>query len=101
VTSTSLGVADRRGNLLNHYEEPDDIAVGPERTLSRVESSSTRFVRSGRERTCRAWIRVPGPIEFSAVRPVPRNVTGRDQYRVGQRPADPDHATVWVATALT
>jgi glucokinase-like ROK family protein len=100
ATSISTGIADLGGNLLSHHEEPNDIAIGPERTLSRVEELFDKMLatRDGNQRD--VWgvgIGVPGPVEFSAGRPVsPPIMPGWDCYPVGQRLSRRYQAATWV-----
>ena len=100
ATSISVGVADLSGDLLSHHEEPNDIAVGPERTLSRVEELFDKMLSTGTWDRKDVWgvgIGVPGPVEFSAGRPVsPPIMPGWDRYPVGERLAGRYRAAAWV-----
>jgi glucokinase-like ROK family protein len=100
ATSISAGIADLSGNLLSQHEEPSDIAVGPERTLSRVEELFDKMLAAGAGGGRDVWgvgIGVPGPVEFSAGRPVsPPIMPGWDGYPVGQRLAARYRAAAWV-----
>jgi len=100
ATSISVGITDLSGNLLGHHEEPNDVAVGPERTLSRVEELFDKMLATGTGGGKDIWgigIGVPGPVEFSAGRPVsPPIMPGWDGYPVGQRLATRYHAPAWV-----
>jgi glucokinase-like ROK family protein len=100
ATSISVGVADLAGNLLSHHEEPNDIAIGPERTLSRVEELLDKMLAARTGASPPIWgvgIGVPGPVEFSAGRPVsPPIMPGWDCYPVRQRLSARYHAPTWV-----
>ena len=100
ATSISVGITDLSGNLLGHHEEPNDVAVGPERTLSRVEELFDKMLATGTGGGKDIWgigIGVPGPVEFSAGRPVsPPIMPGWDGYPVGQRLATRYRAAAWV-----
>jgi len=99
ATSISAGIADLGGNLLSHHEEPNDIAVGPEHTMHRVEELFDKLLATA-DRKRDVWgtgIGVPGPVEFSAGRPVsPPIMPGWDGYPVGQRLATRYRAPAWV-----
>ena len=99
ATSIGVGVADLSGNLLSHHEEPNDIAVGPEHTLGRVEELFDKML-SAAGAGPDIWgigIGVPGPVEFTAGRPVsPPIMPGWDRYPVRQRLAARYHAAAWV-----
>jgi glucokinase-like ROK family protein len=100
ATSISTGIADLSGNLLSHHEEPNDVAVGPERTLGRVEELFDKMLAArdgGRPDIWGVGIGVPGPVEFSAGRPVsPPIMPGWDRYPVGQRLSARYRAASWV-----
>lgn len=99
ATSIGVGIADLSGNLLSHHEEPNDIAIGPEGTLRRVEELLDKLLAVA-DRGRDVWgigIGVPGPVEFSAGRPVsPPIMPGWDGYPVGRRLADRYQAPAWV-----
>jgi glucokinase-like ROK family protein len=99
ASSISVGISDLSGNLLNHHEEPNDVAVGPERTLSRVEELFDKMLWAGAggKDVWGVGIGVPGPVEFSAGRPVsPPIMPGWHRYPVGKRLADRYRAAAWV-----
>jgi glucokinase-like ROK family protein len=99
ATSIGVGITDLSGNLLSHHEEPNDVAVGPERTLGRVEELFDKML-SAAGAGPDIWgigIGVPGPVEFSAGRPVsPPIMPGWDRYPVRQRLAARYRAAAWV-----
>jgi glucokinase-like ROK family protein len=99
ATSISVGIADLAGTLLAHHEEPNDIAIGPEVTLGRVEELLDKLI-AARPNSTATWgigIGVPGPVEFSAGRPVsPPIMPGWDCYPVAQRLAARYNAPAWV-----
>jgi glucokinase-like ROK family protein len=99
ATSISAGLTDLSGKLLSHHEEPNDVAIGPEHTMRRVEELFDKMLSAaGRGRD--VWgvgIGVPAPVEFSAGRPVsPPIMPGWDGYPVGQRLATRYQAPAWV-----
>jgi glucokinase-like ROK family protein len=100
ATSISTGMADLSGNLLTHHEELNDIAIGPERTLSRVEELFDKMLADRAGSGPDVWgvgIGVPGPVEFSAGRPVsPPIMPGWDCYPVRERLSQRYQAATWV-----
>jgi glucokinase-like ROK family protein len=100
ATSISIGMADLSGNLLTHHEEASDIAIGPESTLSRVEELFDKMLADAGGSGPDVWgvgIGVPGPVEFSAGRPVsPPIMPGWDCYPVRDRLAQRYQAPTWV-----
>jgi predicted NBD/HSP70 family sugar kinase len=99
ATSISVGIADVAGNLLERHKEANDIANGPETTLGRVEELLDKLL-AARPDGPPVWgvgIGVPGPVEFSAGRPVsPPIMPGWDCYPVAQRLAARYNAPAWV-----
>jgi glucokinase-like ROK family protein len=99
ATSISTGIADLSGNLLSHHEEPNDVAVGPEQTMRRVEELFDKML-SAADRGRDVWgigIGVPAPVEFSEGRPVsPPIMPGWDCYPVANRLAARYRAPAWV-----
>ncbi len=100
ATSIGVGIADLSGNLISHHEEPNDVAVGPERTLSRVEELFDKMLAARDGARPAIWgigTGVPGPVEFSAGRPVsPPIMPGWDRYPVGRRLSARYHTASWV-----
>lgn len=67
ATSIDVAVADLSGNILTHWEEPADIADGPERILERVQVLFDDLLDAGPAVPDRLWgigIGVPGPVDF-------------------------------------
>ncbi|MGD0245204.1 MAG: ROK family protein [Streptosporangiaceae bacterium] len=99
ATSISTGLADLSGNLLSHHEEPNDVAVGPEHTMHRVEELFDKMLSAAPHKRD-VWgvgIGLPAPVEFSAGRSVsPPIMPGWDGYPVGQRLATRYQAPAWV-----
>jgi glucokinase-like ROK family protein len=104
ATSISVGVTDLAGEVLAEYEEPADIASGPEEVLGHVEELFDRLleqVRSNRNGGDPAvWgvgIGLPGPVEFATGRPsAPPIMPGWDGYPVRDRLSARFDAPVWV-----
>lgn len=100
ATSISAGIADLAGNLLAHHEEPNDVAIGPERTLGRVEELFDKMLAARDPGAADVWgvgIGLPAPVEFCAGRPVsPPIMPGWDCYPVGHRLAARYQAPAWV-----
>ena len=68
ATSMEIGLADLGGHVLDHVEEPVDVADGPEAVLSRVEQVIDEVMERnpGIGAIWGVGIGVPGPVEFSA-----------------------------------
>jgi glucokinase-like ROK family protein len=97
ATSVDVALADLRGSILAHVQEPCDIAAGPESVLARVEELFESLGVASRP-GC-VWgigIGVPGPVEFDTGRPIaPPIMPGWDRYSVRERFAKYD-VPVWV-----
>lgn len=100
ATSIGTAVADLSGTLLTYHEEPNDVAIGPERTLGRVEDLLDKMLAARSPAAPRVWgvgIGLPAPVEFGAGRPVsPPIMPGWDRYPVGQRLSSRYQAPSWV-----
>ena len=98
ATSLAVGLGDLSGRLGDQREEPWDVAVGPERTLARIESLFDELLAAHPPRA--VWgigVGVPGPVEFSSGRPVaPPIMPGWDGYPVRDRLATRYDVPVWV-----
>jgi glucokinase-like ROK family protein len=98
ATSISVGLADLAGNLAAEYEEPADVAEGPDAILPRVDELFSRIV-SQAEPTG-VWgvgIGLPGPVEFASGRPIsPPIMPGWDGFDVRGFFAERYQAPVWV-----
>jgi glucokinase-like ROK family protein len=100
ATSIGTGIADLSGTLLTYHEEPNDVAIGPERTLGRVEELFDKMLAAREKTRPEVWgvgIGLPAPVEFSAGRPVsPPIMPGWDCYPVGHRLSRHYQAPAWV-----
>jgi len=79
---------------------PNDVAIGRERTLGRVEELFDKMLATRDPGAPDVWgvgIGLPAPVEFSAGRPVsPPIMPGWDCYPVGQRLSRHYRAPVWM-----
>lgn len=95
-----VGIADLSGALLTLYNEPCDIADGPESVLGRVESLLDKMISKRGKGAPPIWgvgIGVPGPVEFATGRPVaPPIMPGWDDYPIRERLSAKYNAPVWV-----
>ncbi len=100
ATSIDVGLTTLDGQLLRHFDEPADIAAGPEPVLGRVESLFAELLTTTRGVPGRLWgigIGLPGPVEFRSGRPIsPPIMPGWDGYAVRERFQDGFGAPVWV-----
>jgi glucokinase-like ROK family protein len=100
ATSINSALTDLNGQILEHREEPFDIAAGPEPTLGRVEELFDQFVAAQPDGCAAIWgigVGVPGPVEFATGRPVsPPIMPGWDRYDIRGRLGARYHAPVWV-----
>lgn len=98
ATSISVGRTDLAGQLIAQHDEPWDIGVGPEQTLSRVEELFDRLLAEHPDTP--VWgigMGVPGPVEFASGRPVaPPIMPGWDGYPIRDRFAARYDVPVWV-----
>lgn len=98
ATSLAVGLGDLSGWLGDQREEPWDVAVGPERTLARIETLFDELLATHPPRAL--WgigVGVPGPVEFSSGRPVaPPIMPGWDGFPVRDRLAARFDVSVWV-----
>jgi glucokinase-like ROK family protein len=89
ATSIDTGVADLNGSILVHFEEPADIAAGPDAILGRVDQLFERCLSAAENLPGELWgmgIGVPGPVEFESGRPIsPPIMPGWDRYAVRDR----------------
>jgi glucokinase-like ROK family protein len=99
ATSISTGLADLGGNLLTYHHEPNDITIGPEPTLRRVEELFDKML-SAADRRPEVWgvgIGLPAPVDFHAGHPVSSPIMpGWDGYPVRERLSTRYQAAVWV-----
>jgi glucokinase-like ROK family protein len=88
ATSIAVAVADLSGAIVDHVEEPADIAAGPDVVLERVEELFAERLRHV-DAPGQLWgmgIGVPGPVEFDSGRPVaPPIMPGWDRHPVRDR----------------
>ncbi len=100
ATSLSVGLTDLAGRLVEHREQPWDIATGPEPTLHRVEECCDELLTelgSARRPVWGVGVGLPGPVEFASGRPVaPPIMPGWDGYPVRDRLARRYDVPVWV-----
>src|SRR5207248_427094 len=86
ATSISVAVADLAGQLDTHYEEPWDIARGPEATLTRVEELFDKLLATRATPLWGIGVGLPGPVEFATGTPIaPPIMPGWDGYPVRER----------------
>ena len=100
ATSLSVGVTDLTGRVIEHREEPWDIATGPEPSLARVEELLDALLADREGSDPPVWgvgVGLPGPVEFASGRPVaPPTMPGWDGYPVRDRLAARYNVPVWV-----
>ena len=100
ATSVDVALTTLDGQVLRHFDEPADIAAGPEAVLGRVESLFAELLATTRGVPGRLWgigIGLPGPVEFRGGRPIsPPIMPGWDGYAVRERFAECFGAPVWV-----
>lgn len=100
ATSLDVALTTLDGGILAHYDEPADIAAGPERCLRRVDELFEQLRASRRDLPGHLWgigISVPGPVEFRTGRPIsPPIMPGWDGYPIRERFAERYKAPVWV-----
>ena len=100
ASSIDVAVTALDGRILGHFDEPADIAAGPEVALARAEELFDQLRATSRDLPGRLWgigIGVPGPVEFRTGRPTsPPIMPGWDGYPVRERFASRFAAPVWV-----
>lgn len=100
ATSIAVGIADLSGQLMTSYEEPSDIADGPEKILGRVEQLFDDLLDPRSPSDPPIWgvgIGLPGPVEYATGKPIsPPIMPGWDGYPVRQRFASRYDVPVWV-----
>jgi glucokinase-like ROK family protein len=100
ATSVNVGLADLAGHIIEHHEEPCDIADGPDVILGRIENLFDQFIDAwpgGRTSIWGVGMGVPGPVEFATGRPVsPPIMPGWDGHDIRGRFSIRYNAPVWV-----
>lgn len=98
ATSLDVAAADLAAGIREAHSEEADIAAGPERILERVEARFDELLAAGPPGALRGiGIGVPGPVEFSAGRPVsPPIMPGWDGYPIRDRFSRRYRVPVWV-----
>ena len=100
ASSIDVAVTTLDGRILGHFDEPADVAAGPDVALQRVEELFGQLRRASRSLPGHLWgigIGVPGPVEFRTGRPIsPPIMPGWDGYPVRERFAARFDAPVWV-----
>src|SRR3954451_22296681 len=100
ASSIDVAVTTLDGRILGHFDEPADIAAGPDVALARVGELFGQLRSTSRDLPGHLWgvgIGVPGPVEFRTGRPTsPPIMPGWDGYPVRERFAGQLHAPVWV-----
>jgi glucokinase-like ROK family protein len=99
ATDLQVGLSDLGGELLAQRTERCDVAAGPETTLARLEQIFDELVAE-RPHDVPLWgvgLGVPGPVEFSAGRPIaPPIMPGWDAYPVRDRLAARYQVPAWI-----
>ncbi|MCW2719358.1 MAG: hypothetical protein QOG20_3528 [Pseudonocardiales bacterium] len=87
ATHISVGITDLAGKLLQHREQPWDIAAGPDSSLRQVEAAFDELrAMPGNPDIWGIGIGVPGPVEMATGRPIaPPIMPGWDGYPVRDR----------------
>lgn len=87
ATHISVGITDLAGKLLQHREQPWDIAAGPDSSLRQVEAAFDELrAMPGNPDIWGIGICVPGPVEMATGRPIaPPIMPGWDGYPVRDR----------------
>ncbi|MGH7750513.1 MAG: ROK family protein, partial [Candidatus Dormibacteria bacterium] len=87
ATHISVGITDLAGKLLQHREQPWDIAAGPDSSLRQVEAAFDELrATPGNPDIWGIGIGVPGPVEMATGRPIaPPIMPGWDGYPVRDR----------------
>lgn len=100
ATSLAVGIADLTGRLTSSYEEPCDIAAGPEAVLGRAEQLLDDLLAARPAGEPPVWgvgIGLPGPVEYAYGRPIaPPIMPGWDGYPVRDRLSRRYDVPVWV-----
>jgi glucokinase-like ROK family protein len=98
ATSLDVAAADLAAGIREARSEEADIAAGPERILERVEARFDELLAARPPGALRGiGIGVPGPVEFSAGRPVsPPIMPGWDGYPIRDRFSRRYRVPVWV-----
>jgi glucokinase-like ROK family protein len=100
ATGFSAGLLDLRGCLIEQYEEPFDIAVGPGGAFDRLDVIFDALLAGSSAGSTPVWgigIGLPGPVEFASGRPVaPPIMPGWDGYPVRERLMERYAVPVWV-----
>jgi glucokinase-like ROK family protein len=98
ATSIDVAVADLSARVLASRSEESDIAAGPAAILERVEGLFDELLADRPPGVLRGiGIGVPGPVEFSAGRPVsPPIMPGWDGYPIRDRFSHRHRVPVWV-----
>jgi glucokinase-like ROK family protein len=99
ATSLGVGIADLAGQLVTSYEEPCDVAAGPDAVLSRAEELLDGLLARRSPQDPPVWgagIGLPGPVEYASGRPVsPPIMPGWDDYPVRDRLARRYDVPAW------
>jgi glucokinase-like ROK family protein len=99
ATFMDIGLADLGGRVLDHIEQPVDVADGPDVVLSLVEQVIDELVarNPGLGEIWGVGLGVPGPVEFASGLPVaPPIMPGWDGYPIRERFARRLGAPTWV-----
>lgn len=100
ATSLGIGIADLTGQLSTSYEEPCDIAAGPDAVLGQAEKLIDGLLAGRSPQDPAIWgvgIGLPGPVEYASGRPIaPPIMPGWDGYPVRDRLAQRYDVPVWV-----
>lgn len=95
-----IGLANLAGEMLERVYVRNDIANGPEVTLSLVEEEFDKIVGQRGDFDINVWgigLGIPGPVEFSTGRAVaPPIMPGWNEYDIRKRLQDRYNVPVWV-----
>ncbi|GDX24905.1 sugar kinase [Actinomycetes bacterium] len=97
VSGMSIALSDLRGKLSEIVELDNDIGLGPEKVLLKIESTFKKIITKTKKEIWGIGIGLPGPVEFAAGIPMsPPIMPGWDLYPVRERLSKIFNAPVWV-----
>ncbi|MFL5515291.1 MAG: ROK family protein [Gemmatimonadales bacterium] len=100
ATSIDVALADVSGEILEHLDEPADIADGPGQILGRVDELFQEVLSKHKDAPGELWgigIGVPGPVEFGTGRVVaPPIMPGWGEFPIRDMFTEKYDTPVWV-----